>query len=70
MPESRKPSMIEQITSEINKSEQTALRKIIKTKVEDYRKAKMAADAILDDIVETLESSGQSAEGIADILNG
>jgi len=70
MSEERKPSMLAQITGEINKNKQNALKKVVKEKVEDYLKAKAAADAILADIADTLENSGETPETIAAILNG
>ena len=58
-------NILEQVDREIKKAKREALKKQIKDKLQDYYKAKEAADLIKQDIVNTLKESGEeSFEGI------
>jgi hypothetical protein len=57
-----------QVVNAINKDKREALKKELRGKITEYRKAQGAADVILDDIVTTLTEAGESADGIAELL--
>lgn len=63
-------NLIEQVANERKKKKREAVKGRLGKLFDDHVKAREVLDGIQAQIVEEIESCGESAEGIAEILNG